>query len=188
MPKIMGSLKHPERRHGVSRFLEGLLTAKKRIVRMPDLLGETDTQRVMYPNGYLGSIKESGEEFSKVRRIEVFAEEQSEKYGIIREFFVAYCSERRLLDLANASNSVISVRVISSSRTESRRKVISDELVLKRTDATSESIPYRPKIPDLLVPASWMDRMDLESGDRIMISNPRENYLVPPPVLADALH
>ncbi len=176
----------------VSSFLkviDGLSALKKRTVRVKYLLDSVDSQRLIYPNGVFGFLKEDDEETRQVRRIEIFAEDQSgETYGIIRNLFVAYSSELSLLELALVSNSVISVRAFcQSSQRGTETKLIEDKLILKRTDYASESTPYSARAPSLLVSSRWLDRMNLARGDRIIISNPIENYAVPPPNMAEAL-
>ncbi|MGI0078415.1 MAG: hypothetical protein ACRECH_02215 [Nitrososphaerales archaeon] len=169
------------------KVIDGLSPLKKRTVRVESMLDSVDSQKMIYPNGVLGALVEADRESKPVRRIELFAEEQrKEIYGIIRTFFVAYSSEHTLLELAQVSNSVISVRAFSSSaqgRQDSR--MVEDKLILKRTESEPEPVPYRARVPGLFVSSHWLDRMNLEKGNRIMVSNPLENYVVPPPNLVD---
>lgn len=169
--------------------IDGLPALKKHIVRVEYMLDSVDKQKMIYPNGVFGALKETDEDSKPLRRIELFAEEQrKETYGIIRTLFVAYSSEHSLLELAHVSNSVISVRAFpDSDQGMQDPRMIEDKLILKRTESRTESAPYRTKMPSLFVSSHWLDRMKLEKGDRIIVSNPLENYLVPPPNLAGAL-
>lgn len=133
------------------------------------------------------------EKAEKIKRIELFAEEHSkESYGIIRQFFVAYSSERNLLQLAHASENVISVRAIQGSSNDrhffaaDKRSVLENRMILKRVEDTTEPEMYRQRIPALIVSQSWLEMMSLTPGDRIIISNPLENFMVPPPGLENS--
>ena len=166
-------------------------TSKKRTLRMSVLLDEIDEQREIYPKGMLGSLRESSSSNDSLRtkRIELFAHENEKSYGILREFFVAFSSEERLLELAVASSNVIAIHAFPSERKNSEnKKTIEDRLVLKRAThekrAEGKPVIFRERIPDLFVSEFWLDRMRLSSGDRIIISNPREIYEVPPPTLS----
>jgi hypothetical protein len=162
----------------------------KRILRVPGLLDEIDEDRAIYPNGILGSLKESDFNSPKTRRIELFAhrdkDEVERKFGILRELFVAFSSEPKLLRLAGASSNVIEVHAINGKQT--RNTIIQDKLILKlaekERDEVSQSILYSEPTPDLFVSSHWLDNMKLDSGDRVVISNPREDYESPPPCLA----
>ncbi len=171
----------------------------KHVLHVSDILCRIDSNKVIYPNGVVGELKQSEEEASPVKRIELFAEEKSkELYGIIRKFFVAYSSERKLLELAQASNNVISIKAIhrpAGSRRElkilsrgslaEQSEIVEDKMILRLLEEGPEQYSFRVKLPCLIVSPRWLDRMELEVGDRIIISNPIESYLVPPPNLAD---
>lgn len=171
------------------RAIDGLPALKKHTVRVEYMLDSVDTQKMIYPNGVFGALNETDEESKPVRRIELFAEEQrKETYGIIRTLFVAYSSEHSLLELAHFSNSVISVRAFpDSDQGMQDPRMIEDKLILKRTESETQSAPYRARVPSLFVSSHWLDRMNLEKGDRIIVSNPLENYLVPPPNMPEPL-
>src|SRR5487761_1729657 len=171
------------------KVIDGLSALKKRTVRMEYMLDSIDSQQLIYPNGVFGALRETDEEQKPLRRIELFAEEQrKETYGIIRSLFVAYSSEHSLLELAQVSNNVISVRAfLGSGQGTQDPRMIEDRLILKRRDSESESAPYRARVPSLFVSSRWLDRMNLEKGDRIIVSNPLENYVVPPPNMVETL-
>ncbi len=170
-------------------------SAKKHVLHMHDVLRKFDSQKRIYPNGLVGSLKGTEEMAEKIKRIELFAEEHSkESYGIIRQFFVAYSSERNLLQLAHASENVICVRAMPSSPRERRilpgvdrrGMALENRMILKRSEQAPEEPSYRPTIPNLIVSQHWLEMMELEAGDRIIISNPIEKYMVPPPGLENS--
>lgn len=179
--------------------------ADKHVLKVKDIFRKCDPQKRLYPNGLLSELEEenSAFDFRPVKRIELFAKNERTKatYGIIRNFFVGFSSERSLLDLANFSDNVISVRTVlnSSWRGEhSEVKIIEDKLVLKTLDgtekarqdigrfSTSSIIFTRSKTPALYVSSRWLDKMELCEGDRIIVSNPVEDYVTPPPILTGA--
>jgi hypothetical protein len=172
------------------------LLAQKHILRIREIMGRYDPQKVIYPNGLVTELEEDSSSDPKpVKRIELFAKNKRshEIFGVIRNFFVGFSSERDLLDLANFSNNVISIRAVGSSFERSENKIVEDKLVLKRIDSPKvkqgDSFSYtqvfrRQKVPSLIVSSRWLDRMGFNSGDRIMVSNPVENYVTPPPDLA----
>jgi hypothetical protein len=175
-------------------------TAEKHILRMKCLLEKFDSQKKLYPNGLLSELEldDSNSDSRPLKRIELFAknERSNETFGVIRSFFVGFSFERGLLELANFSNNVISVRAVSTSQDHRKCKVIEDKLVLKRIEnrdsekgyslSSSELLLRRNKVPSLIVSSRWMDRMELSSGDRIIVSNPVESYMTPPPELVGA--
>src|SRR5579884_3814672 len=147
----------------------------KRTLRVPKIMPSIDPDRTLFPRGVLTLLKESREATHEVKRIEIFANKSKEGlYGILRRMFVAFSSERELLQIARASDNVIEVR-----------------LVLKRIeeatpDEHSETlISFRKKPPKLLVPAAWLERVDLEDGSQIIVSNPMARFVIPPPDLED---
>jgi hypothetical protein len=171
--------------------------ADKHILRIKKVLDTFDPQKLIYPNGVLGELEEddSSSKQGTIKRIELFAENKTsmETFGVIRNFFMGFSSDRELLDLANFSNSVISVRAIGASRENSETKLLEDKLVLKRIEPPAHSseddrfsisrIYSRQRLSSLIVSSRWLDRMGFCKGDRIMISNPVENYVTPPPQL-----
>ena len=150
---------------------------------------------MIYPNGILSSLKETKDDPKPVKRIELFAKEEDNgnTYGIIRTLFVAFSSERQMLELAEASNNVISVHVFPSHSSRGlvesgKPKLVEDKLVLKRAESDTERRSYGSTTPNLLVPPRWLELMALGRGARIIVSNPIENYEVPPPNIAELLH
>ncbi len=169
----------------------------KRTLRVPKIMPSIDPDRTLFPRGVLTLLKESREATHEVKRIEIFANKSKEGlYGILRRMFVAFSSERELLQIARASDNVIEVRSFSQSGSSSfsspeSGRVIEDRLVLKRIeeatpDEHSETvISFRKKPPKLLVPAAWLERVDLEDGSQIIVSNPMARFVIPPPHLED---
>jgi hypothetical protein len=182
--------------HRTSILISRNLLAEKHTLRIKDILGRFDPQKILYPNGLVSELEEDNSSDPKpVKRIELFAKNllSNKTFGVMRSFFVGFSSERGLLDLANFSDNVISVRAVSGSGEHSEGKIIEDKLVLKRIESPNPrerdrfSLSYifrRQKIPSLIVSSRWLDRMDLHKGDRIIVSNPVENYMTPPPELA----
>jgi hypothetical protein len=173
--------------------------AEKHVLRLANMLARNDPQRRLYPNGLLTELEEDDDfsyDFRPVKRIELFATDRRTQatYGVIRNLFVGFSFERSLLDLANFSDNVISVRAVKNASRDfgSEPKLIEDKLVLRRLAAkpdyksTSESIFRRPKAPSLFVSPHWLDKMKLSGGDKIMVSNPVENYVAAPPQMPEA--
>jgi hypothetical protein len=163
---------------------------KKHVLHLHDVLQKLDSQKRIFPNGLVGSLERSSDKAERIKRIELFAEKQSrESYGIIRQFFVAYSSEKSVLQLAQASENVISVRALQDSTRLGEgsqiRKQVDNRMILKRAEEVVQADSYRPRIPNLIVSNHWLEIMQLEPGDRIIISNPIENYMVPPPGLEE---
>src|SRR5207245_8399760 len=119
--------------------MSGSLSPYKRTFKIPKILDRLDLNRILYPRGFVTALKEANEVVPPVKRIEIFAEERDETYGILRVLSVAFSSERSLLDMAQASDNVIQVRSVSgssaSSTTDGRRRILEDRLVLKRIDS-----------------------------------------------------
>ena len=159
---------------------------RKRILRVHDFLNGTDQERTIYPKGILGSLEESSNS-QRIERIELFARKKEKKYGIIKKFFVAFSSESKLIQLASASSNVIEVHALKHEN--KLRSIVEDKLILKRTEENKENrdalMLYRRSTPRLLVSQHWLDLMNLKKGDSVIVSNPRENYEVPPPSLRE---
>lgn len=175
------------------------LSIEKHVLRIKDVFEKIDSQKRIYPNGLISKVEEDGDANSgQVERIELFSENRRSKqvHGILRSLFLGFSNEKELLDLADYSNRVISIRTISRDFSEGG-KVVQDNLVLKRREdkpgrnpggelnsvfpSSDELLIRRNKLPSLYVSSRWLDRMDLCSGDRILVSNPVENYATPPP-------
>lgn len=160
--------------------------ATKRTVRMSGVLPALDTARVIYPRGIFGTIQESKDDGPMVKRIELFANSKKDTYGIIRKLSVAYSSAKELLQIAAASNNVVHVRALPSSkdrRMNNRVRMLEDRLVLKRSEIEEQAHELRAKPPNITVSPSWRERMRLSLGDSLLVSNTIENYAVPPPNL-----
>ena len=167
----------------------------KHVLRIRDLISSYDPNRIIYPRGIVSSIRESKEDSPPVKRIELFARDDKDTFGVLRTLFIAYSNERKLLDMADASNGVIQVRSLrpiraGSSNDRAAREIVEDRLLLKRSEelpplqnskAEVHGIFTRFKEPHLVVSARWRERMNLETGDRLIVSNPLESYEVPPP-------
>jgi len=143
----------------------------------------------------VGSLKESSFD-TKADRVEIFsnrAEKRKKYYGILRQLFVAFSSESNLLRLAGASSNVIEVHALRHDEEEvtivQKKAIIENRLVLKRLDEpegeNEKSLlsNLRQRAPRLLVSRHWLDLMELRSGDRVIVSNPLENYEAPPPTV-----
>jgi hypothetical protein len=128
---------------------------------------------------------------ARVGRIELFAHEKENKekrYGILKQLFVAFSSASKLLELAGASTNVIEVHALSREEIQDGGKtVVESKLVLKRSEVVKnegeENVfsSHVERTPNLIVSSHWLDIMNLSSGDRVMVSNPRGNYEIPPP-------
>ncbi|HZW57004.1 MAG TPA: hypothetical protein VFF30_12005 [Nitrososphaerales archaeon] len=111
------------------------------------------------------------------------------RYGILRQLFTAFSSESRILKLADASSNVVEIHGMT--REGERIEISESKLVLKRAEREEEdtgqklAFQFTEHTPSLLVSQHWLDLMKLSSGDRVIISNPRETYEIAPPVLSD---
>ena len=168
----------------------GSFNASKRTLKIPKIVNRMDSDRVIYPRGLVSALKESDEASPPVKRVEIFAKDRRETYGILRVLNVAFSSERTLLDMAQVSDNVIQVRSVpgssASATVEGGRRIVEDRLVLKRIDSKPGPITYSARTPDLHVSGQWLENHDLQNGARIIVSNPLEKYLVPPPGLGAA--
>jgi len=120
-----------------------------------------------------------------VKRIEFFAKDGNDTYGILRSIFVAFSSEKSILRIADASNGVVQVRSVRSrnSKGSDDSNSAQDRLILKRSsEIEQEDRPVLSmKTPTITVSPRWRERMKLKSGDCLIVSNPIEEYSVPPP-------
>ena len=170
---------------------EDSTSLSKRILRVADFTNATTSEKRLYPKGIVGSLQTLDFEFPIVNRIEPFARKDRGKrrYGILRKLFTAFSSEPGILGLANASSNVIEVHGMQ--RAGLRKEITESKLVLKHSEGEAGgtgqrlAAPYTEHTPSLLVSRHWLDLMKLSSGDRVIISNPRENYEIPPPILSD---
>ncbi|MFI5420569.1 MAG: hypothetical protein ACHQ1H_06340 [Nitrososphaerales archaeon] len=139
---------------------------------------------MIFPRGIVSTVTESEDDLPPVRRIELFAKDEKDTYGILRTLFVAISSEKSILQMASASDGIIQVRTLPDT-VESGKKIFEDKLLIKRPQTVEQSLDreIRMKTPNIVVSARWRERMDLNSRDRIILSNPIEDYAVPPPSL-----
>jgi hypothetical protein len=139
---------------------------------------------MIFPRGIVSTVTESEDDLPPVKRIELFAKDEKDTYGILRTLFVAISSEKSILQMASASDGIIQVRTLPET-VESGKKIFEDKLLIKRPQAVEQSLDQgiRMKTPNIVVSARWRERMDLNSRDRIILSNPIEEYAVPPPSL-----
>ncbi|MDA4110987.1 MAG: hypothetical protein OK439_00500 [Thaumarchaeota archaeon] len=151
---------------------------------MSELVSNVDSNKLIYPRGILSTISEADDDLPPVKRIELFAKDEKDTYGILRTMFVALSSEKSILQMATASDGIIQVRAISEKSDKSRR-ICEDKLLVKRTEDSPEKI--RPSVrinaPNIIISARWRERMNLELKDRLIVSNPIEEFVVPPPNL-----
>jgi hypothetical protein len=161
-------------------------TRRKRTFEFPELLKRVDSAKLIYPRGLLSRIKEGVDDVPPVKRIEFFAKEGNDTYGILRSIFVAFSSEKSILSMADASGGIVHVRSIrsrNSKGSDGSRDSTQDKLILKRSNESDEG--NRPilsiKTPTITVSPRWRERMKLETGDCLIVSNPIEEYAVPPP-------
>jgi len=145
-----------------------------------------DSGKVIYPRGVLSRIKEGMDDVPPVKRIEFFAKDGNDTYGILRSIFVAFSSEKTILRIADASGGVVQVRSIRSASSKGFERSVEssqDKLILKRS--TEVDVSDRPmlsmKTPTITVSPRWRERMKLKTGDCLIVSNPIEEYAVPPP-------
>lgn len=161
----------------------------KRTVLFRNVSKNIDAGRTLYPKGLLSRVgRKFIEKDTMVSRVELIAHKQKETYGVIRSFHVAYSTENQLLVMAEASNNVISVRILESSLSQDRKaqRVIEDRLVLRRgvIDPSEEKqfqIFRRQRTPELTVSEIWLEKMKLGPDSPVLISNPIENYAIVPP-------
>jgi hypothetical protein len=161
---------------------------KKRTFEFPDLLRtHLDSSKILFPKGILSKITEGKDELPRMKRIELFANREDDTYGIIRTMSVALSREKSVLHIADASNGVIQVRTVRTISSTGRFDVECqmDTLILKRfPEANSETqldLSPRLRVPKIIVPPRWKDRMKLSEGDCLLISNPIAEFAVPPP-------
>jgi len=120
-----------------------------------------------------------------VKRIEFFAKDGNDTYGILRSIFVAFSSEKSILRIADALNGEVQSRSVRSrnSKGSDDSNSAQDRLILKRSsEIEQEDRPVLSmKTPTITVSPRWRERMKLKSGDCLIVSNPIEEYSVPPP-------
>jgi hypothetical protein len=149
-----------------------------------------DSARLLFPKGVLAKISEGAEDVPPVKRIELFAKDGADTYGIIRSLFIGFSSERSILQIAEMTGGVVQVRAVRMSKgptnDNSFGEKLGDTLLLKRSSSNdvadkSESTRFRFRIPSITISPRWKDRMRLSEGDCLLVSNPIQDYAVPPP-------
>lgn len=140
-------------------------------------------------NGILVKVRPSKDNGETARRVELFAKVSEKVFGILHTFFIAYSSEKLLLEMAETSSDVVQVRTINSNDTSAG--IVQDHLILKRICLGSElktdnAFDYHASVPDVIVPAVWGERMKLKTGDKVVIYRPTGEYSMPPPVISDS--
>ena len=159
---------------------------KKRSLEFPDLLRSIDSAKLLFPKGVLTKVREGSDDVPQVRRIELFAKDGGDTYGIIRSLFVGFSSEKSILQIAEASGGVVQVRAVRTSKgkKESFSPEGSGDMLLLRRDSSTppaDNPGFRVRIPSITISPRWKERMRLSEEDCLMISNPIQDYAVPPP-------
>ncbi len=157
----------------------------KRTFQFSELLPTVDSNKVIFPRGIVSTITEADDDLPPVKRIELFARDDKDTYGILRTLFVALSAERSILQMASASDGIIQVRTLTEKSDSGNKKIFEDKLLIKRTEPLGEQTNHsvRVKTPNIVVSARWRERMHLVPRDRIILSNPIEEFAVPPPNL-----
>lgn len=165
-------------------------TRSKRTFEFPSLLkSRIDSSKLLFPKGILSKVREGSDDVPPVKRIELFAKDGGDTYGIIRSLFVGFSAEKSVLQIAETTGGVVQVRPVRSINGKPNEYGLpeksGDTLILKRSPdippEDTRGVGFRVKIPSVTVPPRWKERMKLEDGDCLMISNPMEEYAVPPP-------
>lgn len=131
-------------------------------------------------------MKEGSDDVPPVKRIELFANEGSDTYGILRSLFVGFSSEKSVLQIAETTGGVVQVRAVRAYKGNpdgSSTDGDGDMLLVRRDSASDRSGDpgFRLKVPTITIPPRWKERMKLSEQDCLMISNPIQDYAVPPP-------
>jgi hypothetical protein len=160
----------------------------KRTLKVSSFLHQIDEVREIYPKGIIAALKElsSFKPFRKTSRVEWFADHWSnndeygkspskKKIGILREFFPAYSSEPKLLQLASNSASVIEIH--SNNARDFLEPLrgngkVNDKLILKGAEERDKRVPessvssyHSERTSELYVTSHWLDLTGLCSGD-----------------------
>ncbi len=143
----------------------------KRVVHLPELIPSPDFDRIRFPGGVICEvIPTSRPEIAK--RVESVL--SNERVGLLREMFVAYSANETLLDVARRSDQVVEVRSVDWKKKHDAEMYKQDMLLLKRFSGDEEQLGNR-----LLAPLKWMERIGIDVGDKIIISNPISNFSIP---------
>jgi hypothetical protein len=139
---------------------------------------------LLFPKGILTKVKEGADDVPPVKRIELFARDGGDTYGIIRSLFVGFSAEKSILRIAETTGGVVQVRTMRAANGKENTASGSTDLLLLKRDSSAadqESSGFRMRIPSITISPRWKERMRLSEEDRLMISNPIQDYAVPPP-------
>ena len=143
----------------------------KRTVHLHDRIPSPDAQRIRFPGGVICEvIPNSRVEIAK--RVEAVL--NNEKAGVLREMFIAYASNPILLEIASRSDHVVEVRSVDWKKKHEAEQYSKDTIILKRFVGSEEYVGNR-----MLAPSTWMEKMGIDAGDTIIISNPIGNFRIP---------
>ncbi len=157
--------------------IAGYSAPLKRTLRLRELLPELDVEKLLFPGGVICEVSSRpGAELAS--RVELLTDENSpEKVGVLRQLFVGYASHPILLDVARRSNYVVEVRTVDWERSHPAEGYMKDLLVVKRalkgTSSDSEG--------EVEAPSMWLERIGLSAGDKVIVSNPFQNFATPAP-------
>ena len=143
----------------------------KRVVYLPDLIPNPDSDRIRFPGGVICEVIPNGRT-ETAKRVENVV--SNERAGLLREMFVAYSANQTLLDVARRSDQVVEVRSVDWKKKHDAENYKQDMLLLKRFSGDEEHIGNR-----LLAPLKWMEKIGIDVGDRIIVSNPISNFTIP---------
>lgn len=141
------------------------------------MISQLDTQKILFPGGVVCEVAVQSKE-EKVKRIELISRERM-GLGVLKELYVTYASHPALLELSRRSNNVVEVRSIKWSKKHSAEAYSKDLVIVKRLHG-QEEIGIR-----LLGAEKWIDHIRLEAGDKVILSNPLSDYLLPPPSIPE---
>jgi len=149
------------------------------------LVKTLDSAKLLFPKGILTKVKEGADDVPPVKRIELFARDGGDTYGIIRSLFVGFSTEKSILRIAETTGGVVQVRAMRATKGKEATASGSTDLILLKRDSIAldqEGNPgFRIRVPSITISPRWKERMRLSEGDRLMISNPIQDYAVPPP-------
>lgn len=143
----------------------------KKIVYLRDLIPSPDAERIRFPGGVVCEVLPNSKA-EKAKRVETIL--SNEKSGILKEMYVAYASNSTLLDIARRSDYVVEVRSIDWKKRHEAEAYSQDMLVLKRFVGDEGYVGNR-----ILAPSVWMEKMGVDAGDHIIVSNPLSRFRIP---------
>lgn len=143
----------------------------KRVVHLDDRIPSPDSHRIRFPGGVICEVIPNSK-VEVAKRVEAVL--NNDRAGVLKEMVVAYASNSTLLEIASRSDHVVEVRSVDWRKKHEAEKYSKDTIVLKRFVGNEEYIGNR-----LLAPLTWMGKMRIDAGDKIIVSNPIGNYKVP---------